>query len=55
MLTLQRILGHSSITMRYAYLSPERLESAVWLSPLRQSGHQLTTSASLVSLTHVNA
>jgi len=40
LLTLQRILGHSSITMtmRYAHLSPEHLESATRLSPLAQSG-----------------
>lgn len=37
---LQRILGHSSITMtmRYAHLSPEHLESAMRLSPLAQLG-----------------
>lgn len=41
-LTLQRILGHSSITititmtMRYAHLSPEHLESAMCLSLLAQ-------------------
>lgn len=40
-LSLQRILGHSSITMtmRYAHLSPDHLESALRLSPLHQSGH----------------
>lgn len=40
-LGLQRILGHSSITMtmRYAHLSPDHLESALRLSPLNQSGH----------------
>ncbi|WP_375741480.1 tyrosine-type recombinase/integrase [Pseudomonas boanensis] len=40
-LSLQRILGHSSITMtmRYAHLSPDHLESALRLSPLAQSGH----------------
>jgi site-specific recombinase XerD len=40
-LGLQRILGHSSITMtmRYADLSPDHLESALRLSPLNQSGH----------------
>lgn len=40
-LVLQRILGHSSInmTMRYAHLSPDHLESALRLSPLVQSGH----------------
>jgi len=39
-LGLQRILGHSSITMtmRYAHLSPDHLESALRLSPLVQSG-----------------
>lgn len=39
-LTLQRILGHSSITMtmRYAHLSPEHLSSALKLSPLGQMG-----------------
>lgn len=37
-LGLQRILGHSSITMtmRYAHLSPDYLESALRLSPLAQ-------------------
>ncbi|MFG0412146.1 tyrosine-type recombinase/integrase [Pseudomonas sp. zjy_8] len=40
-LGLQRILGHSSITMtmRYAHLSPDHLESALRLSPLTQCGH----------------
>lgn len=40
-LGLQRILGHSSITMtmRYAHLSPDHLESALRLSPLNQSCH----------------
>lgn len=40
LLTLQRILGHSSITMtmRYEHLSPEHLESAMRLSPLAQCG-----------------
>ena len=35
-LTLQRILGHSSITMtmRYAHLAPEHLKEAVKLNPL---------------------
>ncbi|PTC33845.1 Phage integrase [Pseudomonas paraeruginosa] len=39
-LALQRILGHSSITMtmRYAHLSPKHLESAMRLSPLAQLG-----------------
>ncbi|MCY1456264.1 hypothetical protein D9M71_734720 [compost metagenome] len=41
-LTLQRILGHSSInmTMRYAHLSPDHLESAMRLSPLAQLHQQ---------------
>lgn len=41
-LSLQRILGHSSITMtmRYAHLSPDHLESALRLSPLTQCGHK---------------
>ncbi|WP_203140481.1 phage integrase [Marinobacter mangrovi] len=36
LLTLQRILGHANITMtmRYAHLAPDHLESAVRLSPL---------------------
>lgn len=46
-LSLQRILGHSSITitititmtMRYAHLSPDHLESALRLSPLAQCGY----------------
>jgi site-specific recombinase XerD len=43
-LSLQRILGHSSITMtmRYAPLSPEHLESALRLSPPVQSGHTVS-------------
>lgn len=42
-LTLQRILGHSSITMtmRYAHLSPEHLSSAQQLSPLAQMGRAI--------------
>ena len=42
-LSLQRILGHSSITMtmRYAHLSPDHLESALRLSPLAQSEHHI--------------
>lgn len=44
-LGLQRILGHSSITMtmRYAHLSPDHLESALRLSPLAQTGHAVGT------------
>lgn len=43
LLMLQRILGHSSITMtmRYAHLPPEHLESALRFSPLRQVGHAI--------------
>lgn len=49
-LSLQRILGHSSITMtmtmtmtmRYAHLSPDHLESALRLSPLAQAGHSIS-------------
>ena len=44
-LSLQRILGHQDIkmTMRYAHLSPEHLDSVLSLSPLAQSGHTLGT------------
>ena len=44
-LSLQRILGHSSITMtmRYAHLSPDHLESALRLSPLQQSSHVVSS------------
>lgn len=36
-LALQKILGHSSITMtmRYAHLAPDHLEEAVTLNPAR--------------------
>ncbi|HHK3953713.1 TPA: integrase, partial [Pseudomonas aeruginosa] len=37
------ILGHSSMTMRYAHLTPEHLESAMRFSPITQSGYKLTT------------
>lgn len=42
-LGLQRILGHSSITMtmRYAHLSPDHLESALRFSPIAQCGVQI--------------
>nr|WP_244157986.1 hypothetical protein [Pseudomonas guguanensis] len=35
MLTLQKILGHSSLamTMRYAHLAPDHLQDAVRLGP----------------------
>jgi len=37
-LTLQRILGHSSLamTMRYAHLAPDHLQDALNLGPLRK-------------------
>ncbi len=43
-LGLQRILGHASITMtmRYAHMSSDHLESALRLSPLVQSGYAIT-------------
>jgi len=43
-LGLQRILGHASITMtmRYAHMSPDHLESALRFSPLVQSGYAVT-------------
>ncbi|AWQ86197.1 integrase domain protein [Pseudomonas aeruginosa] len=31
------------MTMRYAHLSPEHLESAMRFSPITQSGYKLTT------------
>ncbi|NQD79391.1 tyrosine-type recombinase/integrase [Pseudomonas sp. CrR14] len=42
-LSLQRILGHSTIamTVRYAHLSPDHLSSALRLSPLQQSRHNI--------------
>ncbi|MBD3657798.1 tyrosine-type recombinase/integrase [Marinobacter sp.] len=47
LLTLQRILGHGSITMtmRYAHLSPEHLESARELNPLKLLGSQHVVKA----------
>ncbi len=47
-LSLQRILGHSSITMtmRYAHLSPDHLESALRLSPLAQLGASVSAPGS---------
>jgi len=40
-LTLQKILGHSSLTMtmRYAHLSPDHLQDALTLNPLTDMGH----------------
>lgn len=40
-LTLQKILGHSSLTMtmRYAHLSPDHLQDALRLNPLTDEGH----------------
>ncbi len=39
-LTLQKILGHGSLTMtmRYAHLSPDHLQDAVRLNPMRGLG-----------------
>ena len=41
-LTLQRILGHQSLTMtmRYAHLAPEHLQEAKALNPLAQLEHR---------------
>nr|WP_244517166.1 tyrosine-type recombinase/integrase [Pseudomonas linyingensis] len=46
-LTLQKILGHSSLamTMRYAHLAPEHLTEAVRLSPLAGQAFGATSSA----------
>lgn len=40
-LTLQRILGHSSLamTMRYAHLAPDHLQDAVTFGPFGAAGH----------------
>ena len=40
-LTLQKILGHTSLamTMRYAHLSPDHLQDALRLNPLTDEGH----------------
>lgn len=40
-LTLQKILGHSSftMTMRYAHLSPDHLQDALTLNPLTDEGY----------------
>jgi len=35
---LQRILGHQSITMRYAHFAPDHLEEAVKLNPVANLG-----------------
>jgi len=42
-LTLQRILGHSSLamTMKYAHLAPDHLQEAVKLNPLSQMRREL--------------
>ncbi|MDC0662437.1 phage integrase [Marinobacter sp. SS21] len=48
-LTLQRILGHASITMtmRYAHLAPDHLEDATKYNPLAVIGHKLGISEEL--------
>ncbi len=33
-LVLQQILGHQSMTMRYAHFAPDHLEEAIKLNPL---------------------
>ena len=48
-LVLQKILGHSSltVTMRYAHLAPDHLNEARQLNPLaawRKSGQKLDTT-----------
>lgn len=45
MLVLQRVLGHSSITvtMRYAHLAPEHFQEAVSLSPVNSVRHFFDT------------
>lgn len=43
-LTLQKILGHSSLTMtmRYAHLAPDHLQEAKAFNPLRTTNQQIT-------------
>jgi len=45
-LTLQKILGHTSLamTMRYAHLSPDHLQDAVRLGPV--TGVEIAMAAS---------
>lgn len=47
-LVLQKILGHSTVTMtmRYAHLSPDHLQEAVELNPLNWRGQNVDTSRS---------
>ncbi len=52
-LTLQKILGHSSLamTMRYAHLSPDHLQDALTLNPLTHASQsELPASASSAAL-----
>ena len=48
-LVLQRILGHSSLTMtmRYAHLAPDHLQEAKNLNPLRSINQQTTNATAL--------
>jgi site-specific recombinase XerD len=43
-LVLQKLLGHSSLTMtmRYAHLAPDHLQEAKTLNPLARLGSALT-------------
>ena len=47
-LTLQRILGHQSLTMtmRYAHLAPDHLQEAIRLNPLGEVDTLLTVTES---------
>lgn len=43
-LALQKILGHSSLTMtmRYAHLAPDHLQAAAELNPLAMLGNKIS-------------
>lgn len=47
-LTLQKILGHSSLamTMRYAHLSPDHLQDVLAFGPAKDFRHFFDTTAS---------
>ena len=44
-LVLQKILGHSTVTMtmRYSHLAPDHLQEAVELNPLTKCGQNVDT------------